>query len=297
MDNLGALNVFVRAAGNRSFTQTGKQLGISSSAVGKAIARLEERLGVRLFHRSTRSITLTTEGGLFLDRCQRIFCEIEAAEQELAHIKEAPRGRLRVSMPIAGALLMPVLTDFMRSYPDIQLDLDFTDQMVDVIEDGFDAVIRGAPVSDSRLMTRKLGDFELVIAASPDYLRQNGIPETPHDLSTHACLHHRFAGTGKLEPWPLRHNGKGIDVDIPQTAIVNTVEPLIHLAEEGMGIACLPKFSIRKQLESGSLTIILEECVSQDSHVHLLWPTSQYISPKLRVFIDFMAANLFSRRY
>ena len=137
MDSLGSLNAFVRAAEARSFTVAGRQLGVSSSAIGKAVARMEERLGVRLFHRSTRSITLTAEGSLFLERCRRIFSEIEAAELELSQTQEAPRGTLRVSLPLVGMLMMPTLVAFMRAFPEIVLDLDFSDRVVDVIEEGF----------------------------------------------------------------------------------------------------------------------------------------------------------------
>ena len=159
MDSLGALNAFVQAAEARSFTIAGRQLGVSSSAIGKAVARMEERLSVRLFHRSTRSITLTAEGALFLERCRRIFSEIEAAELELSQTREAPRGTLRVSLPLAATLMMPTLVAFMRAYPEIILDLDFSDRVVDVIEEGFDAVVRFADVADSRLMSRALGTY------------------------------------------------------------------------------------------------------------------------------------------
>ena len=161
MDRVGALGIFVQAADARSFTVAGNQLGISSSAVGKAITRLEERLGTRLFHRSTRAITLTAEGSLFLERCRRILGEIEAAEVELAQSSGAPRGNLRVSLPIVNALMMPAINAFMRAYPDVQLDLEFGDQLVDVIDGGFDAVIRAGEVADSRLMSRVLGEFHL----------------------------------------------------------------------------------------------------------------------------------------
>src|SRR6201995_5629408 len=157
MDSLGSLNVFVRAAEARSFTVAGRQLGVSSSAVGKAVARLEERLGVRLFHRSTRSITMTAEGALFLERCRRIFSEIEAAELELSQTHEAPRGILRVSLPLVGVLMMPALVAFMRAYPEIILDLDFSDRVVDVIEEGFDAVVRFAAPWGSGLLGRGVG--------------------------------------------------------------------------------------------------------------------------------------------
>jgi len=159
MDRLGPLNAFVHAAESRSFTATGRELGISASAVGKAVARLEERLGVRLFHRSTRSIALTPEGEMFLRRCQTIFEEIEAAELELAQSTAAPRGKLRISLPLISMLLMPSIAGFVAAYPEIDLDLDFSDRLVDVIEEGFDAVIRTGKLSDSLLKVRTLGTY------------------------------------------------------------------------------------------------------------------------------------------
>ncbi|WP_163864475.1 LysR family transcriptional regulator [Myxococcus eversor] len=292
MDSLGSLNAFVQAADARSFTLAGRQLGVSSSAIGKAIARLEERLGVRLFHRSTRTITLTPEGSLFLERCRRIFCEIEAAELELAQTQGAPRGRLRVSMPIVGMLMMPTLSAFMRAYPDIELDLDFSDRLVDVIDEGFDGVVRAGEVSDSRLMARVLGTFRLTLVGSPDYLARKGTPRKPEDLKSHACLHHRFASNGKLERWPLRRGRK--ELELPTTAVVNTIEPLIFMAEQGLGITCLPDFAIRRQLADGSLVTVLEQHSQHQGTFRMLWPSSRYLSPKLRVFVDFMAKHLFA---
>lgn len=157
MEHLGALNAFVQTADCGSFAGAAARLGVSGSAIGKAVARLEERLAVRLFHRSTRSLTLTAEGALFLDRCRRIFSEIEAAELELSQIRQAPRGRLRVSLPLIGMLMMPAVMAFMRAYPEIELDLDFTDRLVDVIDEGFDAVVRTGEARDSRLMMRRAG--------------------------------------------------------------------------------------------------------------------------------------------
>ena len=201
MDSLGSLNAFVQAAKARSFTVAGRQLGVSSSAIGKAVARMEERLGVRLFHRSTRSITLTAEGALFFERCRRIFSEIELAELELSQTHEAPRGTLRVSLPLVGMLMMPTLVAFMRAYPEIILDLDFSDRVVDVIGEGFDAVVRFAEVGDSRLMSRALGTYRRRLVAAPAYLATKGVPLIPDDLKAHACLHHKFPTSRKLERW------------------------------------------------------------------------------------------------
>lgn len=291
MDNFGALGIFIQAAELRSFARTGQQFGISSSAVGKAIARLEDRLGVRLFHRSTRSITLTPEGAMFLERCRRIACEIEAAELELARTKAVPRGKLRVSLPLAGMLFMPTITAFMRSYPEIELDLDFTDRLVDVIDEGFDAVVRTGEINDSRLMTRTLGKFSHRIVGSSEYLARMSVPTTLQDLRRHFCLHHKYPSSGKLERWPFRSDDA---VDLPVSSIASTLEPLIYMAESGIGLACLPLFAVRDQLRSGRLISVMEEELADVGAFRILWPANRYPTPKIQVFVDYMARHLFS---
>jgi DNA-binding transcriptional LysR family regulator len=292
MDSLGSLNAFVRAAEARSFTVAGRQLGVSSSAIGKAVARMEERLGVRLLHRSTRSITLTAEGALFLERCRRIFSEIEAAELELSQTHEAPRGTLRVALPLVAALMMPTLAAFMRAYPEITLDLDFSDRVVDVIEEGFDAVVRFADVGDSRLMSRALGTYRRRLVAAPTYLAAKGVPLTPHELKAHACLHHRFPTSRKFERWPLGPEHAGIEGELPKTAVASTLEPLIYMAEQGLGIAYLPDFAIAHQLRERLLVTVLDDYTDLSGPLRVLWPSSRHLAPKLRAFVDFLAANL-----
>ena len=293
MDSLSSLNAFVHAAETRNFTAAGRKLGVSSSAIGKAITRLEDKLGVRLFHRSTRAITLTPEGTCFLERCRRIFCELEMAEQELMHSKDAPRGSLRISLPLAGMLMMPSLSAFMQHYPEIELDIDFSDRLVNVIDEGFDAVVRAGDVNDSRLVSRVLGKFELLLVASPEYFKRKGFPKKPRELKEHVCLHHRFATSGKLEQWPLKPI-RGIKPELPVSAVVNTIEPLIYMAEQGHGIACLPDFAVRTQLAKGTLIQVLASHTRYSGTFRLLWPSSRHLSPKLRAFVDYMSENLFS---
>jgi len=290
LDSLGALTVFVRAAETRSFTEAARQLGVSSSAIGKAVARLEERLGVRLFHRSTRSITLTQEGRLFLDSCRRIFAEIEAVEQEFAQTKGAPTGRLRVSLPLIGMLMIPALGRFMQAYPAIELDMDFTDQLVDVIDGGFDVVVRTGEASDSRLMARTIGTYRLEVAGSPAYFARAGLPATPEDLVHHTCLHHRYPTSGKLQRWPFARS----DVVLPVSAASSTVEPLVSLAELGLGLVCVPDFAIRRQLAQGSLVTVLGAHIDHRGTFRAVWPSSRFVAPKLRAFIDFLAEHLFA---
>lgn len=293
MESLNGFVVFVQVAEMRSFVAAGRNLGVSASAVGKSIARLEDKLGVRLFHRSTRSITLTAEGHLLLERSRRILAEIEAAQQELTQAAEHPVGRLRLSLPLVGSLVLPVLGDFMRQYPQIQLDLEFTDRMVDVIAEGYDAVLRIGPPADSRLSARKLGHFRTVVVASPEYLARCGEPQTPADLSRHACLQYRFPSSGKLERWVMRGNEAENELALPATMVCNNIETRVCFALRGLGIAWLPDFAIREALEEGALREVLADYASHTGVVHLLWPASKHPSPKLRVLIDFLSTRIF----
>jgi DNA-binding transcriptional LysR family regulator len=286
------LKIFACAAETRNFTEAGQQLGLSSSAVGKAVARLEERLGVRLLHRSTRSITLTAEGEQFLASCRRIFTEIESIESGFAQSKGVPKGKLRVSLPMVGMLMLPALTSFMKAYPDVELDLDFRDHLVDVINDGYDVVVRTGEASDSRLIARTLGTYRFQIVGSPAYFKRAGIPAEPADLARHACLHHRFPTSGKLQRWSLVQPASGNDVPVPVTTSSSTIEPLIAFAASGLGIACVPDFAVKQLVEEGSLVVVLQKYMDQGGTFRAVWPSSPYLSPKLRVFVDYLAAHL-----
>ncbi|EJL94444.1 transcriptional regulator [Herbaspirillum sp. CF444] len=292
MDSLNGISMFVQVAETRSFTEAGRILGVSSSAVGKSIARMEERLRVRLFHRSTRSITLTAEGALFLERCRRILSEVDAAEAELSDAAGSPRGRLRVGAPQLVNLLMPIFDSFMARYPDIDLDIDMSDRMVDVVEEGFDIVIRTGEQTDSRLVARRLGACPHVLVATPGYLKQHGTPAHPNELAKHACLQHRFPATGKLERWPLRREETDPELVLPETITVNTIEPLAYSVLQGRGIAFLPAFLVRDALEQGLLRTVLDDYLDRTVVFWMLWPASRYASPKLRVFIDHMSRHL-----
>jgi len=292
MDKLTAFDAFVQSAETGSFVAAGRKLGLSASAVGKAVARLEHRLNTPLFHRNTRNIALTEEGRRFLERCRRIFDEVEAAEAELAQSVRKPKGRLRVSLPLVGMLLTPVMADFMRVWPEVQLDLYFSDRLVDVVEEGFDAVIRTGQPSDSRLMSRNVGRFRLKIVASPDYLARYGVPQTPADLAQHQCLHQRSPTTGKLRSWPFALTQSREKVVLPERMSATAVDPLIELAVQGLGIACLPPFAIRSEIADGRLVSVLDEWITETDQFNVLWPASRQITPKLRAFVDFMAGHL-----
>ena len=296
VESLSAIAAFVQAAEMRSYSEAARHLGVSASAVGKSVCRLETRLGVRLLHRSTRSITLTAEGAVFLERCRRILCELESAELELSETRQAPQGRLRISLPLVGMLVMPALTAFMHRYPAIELDVDFSDRLVDVINEGFDIVMRTGEPTDSRLVSRPVGNYRLLLVAAPGYLANRGTPRSPADLLHHACLQHRFPSTGKLEPWSLKRDAGMAEWTVPASMVCNTSAALLDVAVAGLGIACLPDFLVRPALLRGELVSVLDAHVEHQGTFRLLWASSKHLAPKLRVFIDFMGEELFKER-
>jgi len=299
MDSLSGLTIFMRVAETRSFAAAAARLGISPPAVSRGVARLEKKLGVRLFQRSTRQVALTTEGGLFLERCRRIIDELAAAERELMDASSEPSGRLRVSLPMVSGLMQPVLAAFAERYPKIELDLDFSDRLVDVIGEGFDAVIRGGTgMSDSRLMSRLLGQSRFLYVATPGYLAAHGTPKQPEELAQHACLLYRFPTTGQVQRWPLRRADADVDTRLPARMSCGNIEVLLHMTLQGLGIACLSDFAVEAALARGELTTVLDDWSDWDNAIpfRILWPSNQQILPKVRAFIDFMAQNLFPAR-
>lgn len=248
---------------------------------------------MRLFHRSTRSITLTAEGLLFLDRSRRILAEIEAAENELSQNAATPRGRLRISLPLAGTPFLHAIAAFKKAFPDVDLDLDFSDRQVDVIDEGFDAVVRSGEALDSRLTARRLGDFRMLVVASPVYLQERMVPLHPADLASHACIQFRFPNTGKMQAWPLQDGETFVEPDLPLSVVCNNLDARIDFALSSIGVAYLPDFSILDHLREGRLVAVLDDFARERGTFHILWPSGKRITPKLRVFIDFMAENLF----
>lgn len=289
MDKLSGLQVFVQTAQAQSFVAAGRVLGISASAVSKSISRLEERVAVRLFQRSTRSVRLTSEGEIFLERCRRIMEEVDAAENELSTLNERPRGRLKVGLPLAAGLLLPVLSAFMRTHPEIELDLDFSDRVADVIKDGLDVVIRGGELKDSRLVSKRLGTSRLCLVATPGYLRARGTPVRAVDLTRHACLHYRSPTSGKLEEWPLRRSASsGSGEALPTTLVTSSLMALLHLVEDGHGIACVPDFAVKDALAEGRLQRVLDSHLTGSIVFQILWPSSRQMTSKVRAFVDFV---------
>lgn len=286
MDNINGMLAFVRAAQCHSFTTAGERLGISASAVGKSVARLEARLGIRLFNRSTRRISLTDEGQLFFERCQSIVSQIEEAEHELSRLSSRPRGKLRVSLPAIGyRMLLPHLSEFMQRYPEIELELDFSDRIVDIIAEGVDVAMRSGELTDSEMRSRKLGPFRFVIVGSPDYFLRFPQPQTPQDLQQHLCLRYRFPKNGQFQNWDFNNDYAG---PIPTTLSFNNLEALLQASLRGIGLTYAPQFIVKEYLASGELISVLGDYLDDAGKFSVVWPSSRHLLPKIRVFIDFL---------
>lgn len=287
MDRLNGLLAFVRTAELGSFVAAGRVLQISASAVGKAVARLEKEVGVRLIQRSTRRMQLTEEGRQFHERCRRILDELDDARSLLAQSREEPRGLLRVSAPVVGHhFLLPVLPDFLARHPEVELDLHFTDRSVDLIDDGIDIAIRSGDLPDSGLISRPLQAFHLGLWASPDYLRRHGAPKTLLDLRQHAAVRFRHPNTGKLLDWPLVEGAERAELRIRTTLACNHIEAVLAAALKGIGIVCLPDFLVRDMLADGRLAAVLPDLVAATGRFKALWNATRHLSPKVRAFVD-----------
>ncbi len=288
VDSLAAIRAFVAVADTRSFKLAGQELGLSSSAVGKSVARLEEQLAATLFHRTTRRISLTEAGSIFLLRARHMLEELQAGEAELAEASSTPRGRLRVSLPLSGSLLTKALAGFVEAHPLVELDLDYSDRIVDVIDEGFDVVIRTGETGDSRLLHKKLGEFGWLLVASPAYIGRHGKPASPDDLEHHVCLRQKFS-SGRIAPWSFR-SMPGIDAPVSLTASV--IDPLLDLTLRGAGIGCFPEFIVRDSLADKTLVKVLEGELDHIGVLTLLWPASRFRVPKVRAFVDYISERV-----
>lgn len=294
MESLSGIASFVRAAETLSFVAAARSLGVSPSAVGKNIARLEQTMGVRLFQRSTRRVQLTAEGALFFERCRRVLDELQDAQAMMSDAVQAPRGRLKVSLPAVGyRFLLPHLSEFRHLYPEIELDLDFNDNLVDVIEESIDVAIRSGSLPDSRLVARRLGPFRFVLCASPEYLRSQGLPKTVAALEQHDCIHYRFVTTGKIMPWSLAQESADRPLRLRSALTCNNMEAVHQAAIDGHGIAYMPDFLVQQAIHEGRLKTVLNDYVIDHGQFWAVWSSSRHLTPKIRVFVDFVASRVF----
>ena len=271
-----------------SFSGAGRHLGLSPSAVARAVDRIEARLGVRLLLRSTRALTLTAEWQAYLQAARRILADLDDAERQIAD-QGAPRGRLRVSAAQAHGRLsiVPLLGDFAARYPHILIDIALTDRLVDVAAGQADVAIRFGPLPDSSLTARKIGETGRLVVASPDYLARAGTPQVPEDLHGHNCLNFNFR---RAEPvWPFRRDGRDFALSVRGNVEANNGETLGQLAAAGVGIARVGTFSIARELDEGRLVPLLEAFNPGDvESIHAVFVGGTATPARVRVFVDFL---------
>ncbi|WP_213992573.1 LysR family transcriptional regulator [Sodalis sp. dw_96] len=283
---------FVHTVETGSFTLAAARMGVSKSATGKSVARLEQRLGVRLLNRTTRSVSLTEEGSLYYQSCLKIMDELNEAESLLASRKHAVSGLLRVSLPISYGRLcvMPVLAALSFDYPELSLNVSFTDRRVDLIEENIDLAIRlGDTGNYASLSARRIATQHSVICASPSYLNRRGIPGSSDELASHDCL--GFARDGRVLPWKTvdeKGNAKLIEPTIRH--IVSHGEALRDAAVSGMGVAFLSTWLAGREIRQGTLVTVPIRTPEDDAPVSALWPVSRNLSPRIRVVVDRLVA-------
>jgi len=290
--DLADLAVFARVAELRSFTAAAKALGLSKSAVSKQIARLEARLGTPLLQRTTRQLALTETGHAVQGHAARLVAEAEAAEEVAQDLIAAPRGLLRVTLPISFGLghVVPLMPEFLRRYPDLRLDLIFDDKFVDLYSGNIDVALRIGNLPDSSLTARRLNVVRGITGASPEYLARRGRPEKPADLKQHECL--IYTNMPDPEQWIFAERGKRFAVPVSGRLRSNNGEALLAAALEGHGIVRLPSFIAGQALKEGRLVPLLEEYALPEFGVHAVYPAQRNPTTKLRAFVDFMAQAL-----
>lgn len=288
MDKVASLRAFVKVVENGSFAEAGRQLRLSRSAVSKYIAELEESLGVQLLNRTTRHASPNENGQLYFERALVILSEIDAADQAVASQQATPRGLLRINAPMSfGTIrLGPALGDFMIKYPEIQLQLVLSDDLIDPVEGGFDVTLRIAELESSSLIARKITPMPRLICASPDYLQRHGAPAHPEDLRKHHTLTYGFLLTGNQ--WKLTGEDGVHWIQPAWSLCVNNAEVLRDVAVKGRGIALIPKFIAEEALESGQLRTILDAFQAPPLTLYAVYPSTRHLSIKVRLFIDFL---------
>ena len=286
--------VFAQVVQSGSFSAAARQLDLTPSAVAKLIARLEQRVAIRLLNRTTRQLHPTPEGRLFHESCLKLLADMEEAENRIAPQNDAPRGHLRVnaSLSFGHHVLIPALPAFFKCYPEVTIDLTLTDTLIDLLEERTDIAIRHGVLKDSRLVARKLGDSRHLLVASPAYLARHGIPQTPADLVRHNCLDFNFSHS--LSEWRFRlPDGSQQSVAVRGNLQANNGETLLQMALANIGISRMSYFHVAETLRAGRLVEILAGCHVADSKpLHAIYHSRCHIPARIRLFVDFLAEQL-----
>lgn len=281
------MQVFATVVDLGSFTGAADKLDLSRGAVSKHVADLEQQLGGRLLNRTTRRISLTEAGQVYFARCKQILEDVSTAEMEVGGFSSEPRGELRINAPMSFGQhqLPPLIAEFHKRYPQVNLQLTLSDQLVDVIDEGYDLVLRISQPKDSSLVARRIATSRSVIAASPDYLAEHGTPQHPDDLREHRCLQYQYMMSG--QKWVLSDGENEWAVPTSGPLMANNGEMLCGAAIAGMGITWLPTFICCDALRSGELVQILDDYSTEPTGIYLVFPSTRLMSAKVRTFIDF----------
>src|SRR5690554_649118 len=272
-----------------SFTAAAGRLGTSSGQASKLISRLESALGVQLLSRTTRAVSPTEAGQAYFDRLRPLLDEFDNLDASIRDASHAPRGRLRLTAPLTfGTMeIAPALNEFARRFPEIELDVAFTDRVVNLVDEGFDLAVRVGRPADSSMIARKLCTVRLVVLGAPDYLERHGAPATPDDISGFDCiLDANFREPGR---WPFRGpDGEAMSVPVAGRIRYSNAEACLEAAKAGLGLACLPAFIAGGALRAGRVKRVLETYETEPYMVHALYPHSRHLAGKVRVLVDFL---------
>ncbi|MEN8504203.1 MULTISPECIES: LysR family transcriptional regulator [Paraburkholderia] len=296
MDRLQAMQVFTRVVDTNSFTRAAETLDLPRASVTTIIQNLEAFLGTRLMHRTTRRLSLTPDGAAYYERCVRILADVEETEASFQSGNKKPHGKLRIDMPgsIGRLLVIPSLCEFHTRYPDIDLQLGLTDRPVDLLQEGVDCVVRVGALQDSSLVARRIGLFEGVSCASPDYIERAGMPTSLDDLQNHKAVNYFSSRTGRTLDWAFTVDGKEIEVKMKSIVSVNDADAYVTCGLEGFGLIQPALFMVLPHLRSGQLVEVLPELKPLPMPISAVYPHSRHLSPKVRVFVDWIA-ELFDR--
>lgn len=290
MDRLECDRMFVAVMEGGSFTAAAERLGTSSGQASKLVSRLEGELGVRLLNRTTRAVSPTEAGQAYFDRLRPLLDEFDSLDQAVKNISQIPRGRLRVTAPLTfgEAELTPALNDFALRYPEIELDVSFSDRLVNLVDEGFDMAVRVGRPSDSSLVARKLRDVRIIVVGAASYLEQRGEPVLPQDMTKHDCI----IDTNFREPnrWPFRRpDGEIFAVPVTGRLRYSNAEACLCAAQAGLGLAYVPSFVATGAIRAGKVRRLLEAFETEPFGVYALYPHSRHLAAKVRVLVDFLA--------
>jgi LysR family transcriptional regulator for bpeEF and oprC len=298
MDRLTSMEVFRWVVDLGSFSRAADRLDLSKATVTAHVAAIENRLGVRLLNRTTRKLSLTEDGAAYLEHVRRVLADVQETEDMLSRARSTPRGRLRVDMPVTLGRqhIVPALPRFAAQYPEIEVVATLDDRRIDLVEEGVDVAIRMGVLEDSSFIARRIYSTGFVVCASPDYLAIHGTPATPEDLVHHQCLGFYNAATRRVIEWPFERGGERFALMPRGMLTVSNAEALVDAGLAGAGIMCTLEMIVSRQLASGELVPVLEDVrTSLQVPMSVIYPQNRHLSPKVRVFVDFVA-GLFPRQ-